>query len=534
MQKTVDTRICEVTVYDDQALVTRKGVVQLTGTEQELIVDQLPLSLISESVRASGKGTAVRLLGVRTERTLTTEVIAQNLAQLQQDIEQLEDQKRQGQDLLTLLNLQRNFVKSLSTQYLERLARLANPEPLNLDQIRELLEFIGQQYNEFSSAIAQCDKEQRQLDKQLQVLRQQLQQRSALSAQERFTVIVSIEPSAKGEFELEVNYIVEQINWTPAYDVRFSTTNEKIQLSYLAEVMQSSGEDWPDVALTLSTVKPGLSTVTPLLAPWYIDVQQAHEAGHKAKTGAEAPSPALPTTMPFPGMAPTPESTRHSELERLKAQALAAEVVKQGGIVSLQANRATTIPSDGVPHQITVFTEDYPCHAEYIVIPRIVNLPYLQLTITNPLAGITLLPGKANLFRDNTFIGTTELANITPGQDVQLILGIDEGVKIERNLVERQVDKKLIGNQRQTTYAYRLVVTNLHDHFANVTLTEQLPMSRTDYIKVRLTRCEPQITVSEMGALTWVLTLPPHTQQELYYQFTVEHSPELLVVGLDI
>ncbi|HEY9612154.1 DUF4140 domain-containing protein, partial [Allocoleopsis sp.] len=45
MNKTVDTRICEVTVYSNQALVTRRGVVQLTGDEHELVIAQLPVTL---------------------------------------------------------------------------------------------------------------------------------------------------------------------------------------------------------------------------------------------------------------------------------------------------------------------------------------------------------------------------------------------------------------------------------------------------------------------------------------------------------
>jgi len=162
------------------------------------------------------------------------------------------------------------------------------------------------------------------------------------------------------------------------------------------------------------------------------------------------------------------------------------------------------------------------------------SLAHLQTTVTNPLTGVTLLPGKANIFRDNTFIGTTELEKIAPGQEFQLNLGIDEGLKIDRVLVERQVDKKLIGNYRRTTYAYRLVITNYVEYDAQLTLTEQLPVSRNDQIKIRLTRSNPQIQVGEMGRLEWSLTLPPQSKQELYYQFTVEHPPELTVVGLDI
>lgn len=131
MNKTVDTRICEVTLYDEQVLVTRRGVVELTGKEHELIIAQLPMTLVSESVRASSSGTvAVRLLGVRTERTNTTKASEPEIAQFTQEIEQVEEQKRQAQDLLTRLNLQRNFVKGLSGQYLERLTKSQHPEPI--------------------------------------------------------------------------------------------------------------------------------------------------------------------------------------------------------------------------------------------------------------------------------------------------------------------------------------------------------------------------------------------------------------------
>jgi hypothetical protein len=59
-------------------------------------------------------------------------------------------------------------------------------------------------------------------------------------------------------------------------------------------------------------------------------------------------------------------------------------------------------------------------------------------------------------------------------------------------------------------------------------------VSRNEQIKVRLTRSNPQIQLGEMGILEWDLVLGAQEQQELYYQFTVEHPPELTVLGLDI
>jgi uncharacterized protein (TIGR02231 family) len=538
MKKTVETRICEVTVFNDQALVTRRGVLQLTGEEHELVIDQLPVTLVSESVRVSGSGTvAVGLLGVRTERTYASEEFTKKIAQLHQEIDQIEEQKRYLQDQLTLLNLQRNFVKNLSNQYLERLTKFPDSQQLNLDQIRELLDFVGQQYREFSKAIATSEKEQQKLDKQLQIFRGRLQPLSTPAAQERFQILITLEPSVAGEFELEVSYIVHQVSWVPLYDLHFSTTHETIYLSYLAQVKQTSGEDWQNVTLTLSTAKPGLGTRLPKLTPWYIDVSNPNvwEPRGRAIAQSEEILPrAYSATMPYPGSIPVPETTLSEDLERLKAQIGTPEVLKLGGIVTFKSSTLGNIPSDGATHQATIFQENYPCRVEYIAMPRLVSLPYLQATIMNPLSGVTLLPGQGNIFRDHTFVGTTQLDNIAPGQEFKLNLGIDEGLKIDRVLVERQVEKKLIGNQKRTTYAYRIVITNLREIATDLCLLEQLPVSRNEQIKVRLNRTEPQIQMGDLGILEWSLTLPSQSKQELYYQFTIEHPHDLTIVGLDI
>ena len=191
-----------------------------------------------------------------------------------------------------------------------------------------------------------------------------------------------------------------------------------------------------------------------------------------------------------------------------EAETATANVSREGGTVSFQVGGNTKIPSDGTPHKVMVFRENYPFKPEYIAVPRLVSFAYLQAVVVNPLTGATLLPGKANIFRDNTFVGNVQLENVSPGQEYKLNLGIDERLKIERELVERQVDKKLIGKQRRMSYAYRLNVTNLHQVQVHLTLKEQLPVSRNEQIKVRLTLTNPKIVAGEMGLLEWIMSLP--------------------------
>jgi uncharacterized protein (TIGR02231 family) len=519
-RKTLDTQICSVTVYTDQALVIRRGLVTLTGQEKELTI-ALPASMQTESVRASGKGAIlVKLLGVSTERLYTTEPVVERVAGLNRQIEQLETQKRSIQSKSQAVKLQRSYVQSLSEKSVERLARQA----VNLDDTSQLLHFIGEQYSQLSDAIASSEEQIVELDKQLIALRKQLQQLNNPKPKEIFGIIVGIEPQGAGDFELELSYIVNRASWTPLYDLRVSNNNT-INLSYLAEVQQSSGEDWQNVALTLSTAKPGLGTLPPKLQPWYIDAPPSTQFAARRRTMSLAEDDFNETMMV--GAAPAPAAL-------IEAQNVETAISNEGGVVTFQVGGGNNIPSDGSPHKITIFNDNYPCQLQYIAMPRLVSFAYLQAKVTNSPTGKTLLPGNANIFRDNMFVGTTQLENIAPNQEFELNLGIDEGLKIERDLVERQVDKKLLGSQRRVTYAYRLKVTNLLERTANLKITEQLPVSRNEQIKVRLNRSNPQIQLGEMGVLEWAIALSPQSQQELSYQFTVEHPPDIAIIGLDV
>jgi uncharacterized protein (TIGR02231 family) len=530
--KIVESQISEVTVYTDRALITRRGTVALTGNERELAIASLPATLETESVRATGAGTvAVRLLGVRSETVFSSEPTGDRTAELTQQIQELVTQKGAIDEQIAARKIQLNFVENLSEKSVASFASGIAKQQIGLNETGELLNFLGSNYKKYVSAIAQHERQQRELDKQIEALRQQLRQVQTPHSHQSFNIIVAIEPSGSGNFELEISYVVTRACWTPLYDLRVNTTNNQINLNYLAEVNQNTGEDWTGVALTLSTAKPGMGTLPPKLQPWYIDnvyPKSAQPAEFMRTRSPQTAEPERAFAMMMAPSAPAPAP------EPIAAQTATATVSREGSTVSFQVGGNTNIPSDGTPHKVTIFSKNYPSKPEYIAIPRLVSFAYLQAIVTNPMTGATLLPGKANIFRDNTFVGTLQLENVSPGEEFKLNLGIDEGLKIERELVERQVEKKLIGNQRRTSYAYRLIVTNLQQVPAKLTLKEQLPVSRKEQIKVRLTQTNPKIVAGEMGLLEWIMSLPPQAKQELYYQFVVEHPPELTVIGLDI
>jgi uncharacterized protein (TIGR02231 family) len=532
MSLSIDTEITAVTVYTDRALVTRQGKIDLTGTERKLIVSNLPTTLDPESVRVGGKGSVgVKLQGVTVDRQYTTEPVADRIAQLTAQIEQLGANKRHLQAQIDTIKLQANFIQGLREKTQESFSRSLARQQIGLEDTQNFLDFIGTKTTEYAFAGEDLRQQQQQIDKQLQSLRFQLEEVETPYSKESFEITVAIEPAGAGEFQLELSYVVDRAYWTPLYDLRVQSTSKTIQLNYLAEIVQTTGEDWANVNLILSTAKPGLGTLPPKLDPWYIDIPAPMMMRQRSMASKSAQMMEISAAAPMMAMAvdrmeePTIEYT---------AETVVAEVSQQGSVVTFQLGGGGNIPSDGNPHKATIFNDNFGCQFEYIAMPRLVSFAYLQAKAKNRPDGATLLPGKANIFRDDVFVGTSNLENIAPGQEFKLNLGIDEGIKIDRELSERQVDKTFLSGNRRTTYAYRLTVTNLLNAATHIQINDQIPHSRNEQLKVKLIKIIPQIQPGELGRLAWELDLPANGKTELNYQFSIEHPEHIQVQGLDV
>lgn len=535
----IETQITAVTVYTDRALVTRQGHINLTGTERELTVSNLPTTLDPASIRVSGKGSvAVKLQGVTVDRQYTIAPVADRIAQLTAQIEQLGADKRRLQSQIDTLKLQSNFVQGLREKTQESFSRSLARQQIGLTDTQNFLDFIGTKTTEYAFAGEDLRQQQQQIDKLLQSLRLQLEEVETPSSKESFDITIVIEPAGVGEFQLELSYVVDRAHWTPLYDLRVQSTIQAIQLNYLAEIVQTTGEDWSDVSLILSTAKPGLGTLPPKLDPWYIDlpapVMMMRRRSVSAKSAEMMMEISAAAPMSVGGSFEPLGEADNMLAQEYTAETVVAEISQQGSVVTFQLGGGGNIPSDGNPHKVTIFNDNFPCQFEYIAMPRLVSFAYLQAKAKNRPDGATLLPGKANIFRDDVFVGTSNLENIAPGQEFKLNLGIDEGIKIDRELSERQVDKTFLAGNRRITYAYRLGVTNLLNLATRIQINDQIPHSRNEQIKIKLIKINPQIQLGELGRLTWELDLPANKKIEINYQFSIEHPEGVIVKGLDV
>ncbi len=429
--------------------------------------------------------------------------------------------------------MQRNFVQDLGKKYLERFSGFNPPKQINLEEISNLLGFIGNQDQNYAAEIANYERSKITLNRQLLVLKKRLNQIQNTNYRPQYSsyrLIIGIEPENAGNFELEISYLINNASWNPLYDLRSNTKGDRLNLTYLAEVKQKTGEDWSNIDLTLSTAKPTQGKLPAKLTPLFISGHDPNFAGRGVGHHIYENTGTSDDGFDFGECFEEEDSSAIiEEVKNIEAEQVVAETTQIGGIVTFNLARKYTIPSDDQSHKVTIFNTDYDCQTQHITVPRIDCFAYLEANTINPQNGVTLLQGQANIFRDNTFIGKTQLENIAPGESFKVNLGIDEGIKITRTLAGREVE--LIGNYRRITYHYRLEIINLKEMKTKLKVIEQLPVTRDERIKVRLLRTNPEIQLGDLGKLEWLLILEPKSnslsKQEISYQSSTEYPTNL-------
>jgi uncharacterized protein (TIGR02231 family) len=529
----LQSAITAVAVYPDRARVTRSGAVTLKSGNHKLELPGLPLSLDTASVRASARGTArARLLGVDVRREFYEETPAERVRELEKQVEALEDEMSGLDAQRELLQQERATLGDLAGQTKAFAHGLAYGKMTAEAQMAVFGSLRGRA-EEVNTALLDLAVQRRDLERRLEKLRNELDQSRGARQRERHIAVVEVEVTQAGELAVELTYVVSKAGWKPLYDVRLLEQGERqmLEVGYLAQVTQHTGEDWADVALTLSTARPALAETLPELDPWYIG--PVFEAARpRARMMAGIAAPAAPVMMDKM-MALTTGAEPEAEKAKVEeAEVAMATVEASSAAVTYQVLGAVTVPADGAPHKVAVARFELEPELDYVTAPKLVEAVYRRAQVTND-SPYTLLPGPANLFAGDEFIGATEFELVAPQGEIELYLGPDDRVKVERELKRREVDKKFIGDKRRLLYAYEITLENLLPTEAKVTLHDQIPVPRHEDVKVKLTSAEPgPKEQSQLNLLDWEFELAPGEKRVVGFGFTVEHPRAMRLAGL--
>lgn len=81
-----------------------------------------------------------------------------------------------------------------------------------------------------------------QLTRRLRELQPKLKTSTETVKQQVISIFLSVKESA--DIQLLVSYVVSNSSWTPKYDIRVSSDDRVMQVTYFGMVKQNTGEDW--------------------------------------------------------------------------------------------------------------------------------------------------------------------------------------------------------------------------------------------------------------------------------------------------
>ncbi|MGA9380887.1 MAG: mucoidy inhibitor MuiA family protein [Phormidium sp.] len=326
-----------------------------------------------------------------------------------------------------------------------------------------------------------------------------------------------------GEYEIAFDYVVPNAIWRPWHQARLlleerteDPTTKRTKLSFRMDgcVWQCTGEDWQNVDLVFSTARASLGTEPPLLTDEELNVKEKSKQiniqlrQQKIQTtglgtGVTASGAEAPTTVILPG-------------------------VDDGGEVrNLRPTRKATIPSDGRPYRVPIFSFETEADIEYVLMPEVSCQVVLKSEQTNT-AKLPILAGPVDLVRTSGFVGRTSVLFIAPGERFALGWGPDGAMRVQRSTTQKQEQDHLT-KWNIITKTVRLFLSNIGAEPRTIKTTERLPVSELEQVKIEVIaeKTTEGVQPDENGFCTWNFSLSPYSQLEASLVYKISSAPEV-------
>src|SRR5689334_12219441 len=396
----LDAPITAVTVFRDGARVQRSGTVSMTQGTQAVVIGGLPASVDPASVRVAARGPGLTLLTVEVHHGYRTDPLRDETARLRAEAERCRDAVRALGDEDAAGQARLDFLGHLSGAAATALARAVGFGRASHDDLAQMAGHLSADTGDALGRRRDIAARSRAARRELEAAERRLDEAEQRAGQPAAYTDVSaiLEAGAEAQAEVELSYHVPGAAWRPLYDLTLD--REQLAVSYLAEVTQQTGEDWPAVELVLATTRRGQYQGLPELDPWYI-----------------GKAPALPPRMPrmthramaFTARSPAGAAAEADQPEAAVLMAEPGDAVGAGLVYRVQ--RPLAVPADGGPHKTSIGRFGLDAALDHLAVPALAAEAYLRATVTNT-SPLLLLPGPARVFHGPQFVGETSLPTV--------------------------------------------------------------------------------------------------------------------------
>lgn len=523
----VKSKVSTVTVFPGSAQVTRTSTFSAGSGINEIVFENVSVYLNTSSIQAKGKGNFT-ILDVKFRYKQPELVLPVQSGELPpkivREISLLEDS-------LAYLNFDLSDITSQIDAYNLEKSILLNNQLVKgnggdtITELKATMEYFRLRINDINNQVQKLRKQEFVMRKSYNRMNLRLNDLKAYNQQQnpaqpakspipQIVVVVSCDAAVNGN--LEISYMVNNAGWSPSYDLKTTGIDQPVQLIYKADVWQNTGEDWENSKLRLSTITPSANNVKPVLPVFYLNYYTYNTITYSG--GSRSKKDAFTETE----KASAPSSGSDYEVDAGYAYDYTSAIQTMTN-VEFEIKLPYSVPSDGQVHIIPIQNEIIPTNYVYHIVPKLESQAFLVAKLTD-WQKLDLLPGNANIYFDGTFVGETQINPATLSDTLELALGRDRSLQIQRKQTKNETLNKLVGNTATKTITYEISVKNTKMVKTDIVLQDNIPLSLVEEIKVNLADKGKAYHSESTGLLQWNDKLAAGETKKYSYTYTVEYD----------
>lgn len=181
-----------------------------------------------------------------------------------------------------------------------------------------------------------------------------------------------------------------------------------------------------------------------------------------------------------------------------------------------------TVPSDGKYHTAEIKKESPFTNYVYSTAPKLSEFAYLVGSLPE-WNDLKLIEGEANIYFENQFVGTTFLDPVSSSDTLDISLGKDEQIVIQREQLKEFSSKNFFRNRTRENVQFEISIRNTKSQAITIKMEDQIPISTNEEIKVSIKELSDGKLDEETGIITWELTIEPGETQKTRFGFEIEY-----------
>lgn len=507
-----------VTVFLNGAVVNRSASETIEAGITRLTIDNLSPYINPNSINVTGTGDVTLLSVQHQQNYLQQGKPTAEVKMLQDTLDDLNDKMQVLQNA--------KYIYDQTEQMLLANKQLGGKEGVSPDDLDNFVDVFSERLTKVKDLQSAELKKINKLNLEISRVTNQLATINSGNKKVTGTIVLLVSAKSKQSVKFDFSYKVDRAGWSPLYDIRTNDFKEPLALTYKANVRQSTGEDWSNVKLKLSTGNPTENGNIPELNPQYIDFLNTQVSGVMLKSGRN-------------DQGTYQLDQNATQLNEVVISSAPQTYKWTTSTVTQSENQLSTdfdivvpysIISDGKEQLVEIASYTLTANYSYTAVPKLDKDVFLTAYINN-WEDLNLLSGSASIYFQNAFVGNSYI-NTDTEDSLLFSLGRDKRIIVNREKLKELSSKQFLGNAITKTYSYETAIKNTKKETVEVSIEDQLPVAQNTGIEVKLIESDGASVDQITGKLTWTINVAAGETVKKKFTFSVKYPKGKVINGL--